>query len=140
MSTNYNNNDSGSRNKEKLIYPELSYLLTGICFDTHNACGRFAREKQYCDFLEEKFKGLKINYKREHNISSGNIVDFMVEEKIILEVKAKKLINQEDFYQLQRYLQSSNKRLGLLVNFRNRYLKPVRIVRIDTDARKKFFN
>jgi len=39
---------------------------------------------------------------------------------------------------VQRYLQTANLKLGLLVNFRNRYLKPVRIVKIETDARHKF--
>ncbi|MGA2418111.1 MAG: GxxExxY protein [Candidatus Staskawiczbacteria bacterium] len=129
MNTNYTN---------KLIYPELSYILTGICFDVHNSNGRFAREKQYCDLLEQKLKELKINYNREYNIGDGNLVDFLVDDKIILEAKAKRLMGREDFYQLQRYLQSSGKQLGLLVNFRNRYLKPIRIIRIDTDTRKKF--
>ncbi len=131
MNTNYTN---------KLIYPELSYILTGVCFDIHNSQGRFAREKQYCDLMEQKLKELKINYNREYNVGDGNFVDFLVDDKIIVEAKAKRLIGKEDFYQLQRYLQSSKKQLGLLVNFRNRYLKPIRIIRIDTNAKKKFIN
>ncbi|OGZ70659.1 MAG: hypothetical protein A3F47_00165 [Candidatus Staskawiczbacteria bacterium RIFCSPHIGHO2_12_FULL_38_11] len=136
MNTNYTNGEV--KEDGKLIYPELSYILTGICFDTHNASGRFAREKQYCDLIEQKLKEKKISYIREFDIGNGNIVDFVVEDKVILEAKAKRLVEREDFYQLQRYLQFSGKRLGLLVNFRNRYLKPTRIIRIDTDARKKF--
>ena len=86
----------------------------------------------------QELKEKKISYIREFDIGNGNIVDFVVEDKVILEAKAKRLVEREDFYQLQRYLQFSGKRLGLLVNFRNRYLKPTRIIRIDTDARKKF--
>lgn len=122
----------------KLIYPELSYTLTGICFSVHNKTGRFAREKQYCDLIEEKLKELKIPYEREYSTKDGNRIDFLIDGKIILAVKAKRIVLKEDFYQLQRYLQSLNKKLGLIVNFRNRYLKPIRIVRIDTDAKKKF--
>lgn len=48
------------------------------------------------------------------------------------------MILRDDYYQLQRYLQSTQKKLGLLVNFRYRYLKPLRIVKIDTDMRTKF--
>lgn len=133
MDTN-NTNTNG-----KLIYPELSYLITGICFSVHNQLGRFAREKQYSDLIEDKLKELKIPYEREFQIKkTGNIVDFWVDSKIILEIKAKRFILKEDYYQLQRYLQMLNKKLGLLVNFRNRYLKPIRIIRIDTDTRHKF--
>jgi len=124
---------------QKLIHPELSYTVTGICFAAHNELGRFGREKQYCDFLEVKFKEIGLSCKREYAIGdTGNIVDFLVDDKIVLEAKSKRLLNKEDFYQTQRYLQSLDKKLGLLVNFRNRYLKPVRIIRIETDARKRF--
>ncbi|MEK9134859.1 MAG: GxxExxY protein [Patescibacteria group bacterium] len=123
----------------KLIYPELSYLITGICFEAHNKLGRYAREKQYGDLLEQKFKEIKIPYKRELRIfKTGNTIDFLIDDKILLELKAKPLIVKEDYYQTQRYLQSLNIKLALLINFRNRYLKPNRIIRIDTDIKNKF--
>lgn len=131
-----NTNDTNKRNK--LIYPELSYTITGICFEVHNNAGRFAKEKQYGDFLENKLNLLNVPYVREYKIGNGNIVDFFIDGKIFLEIKAKRLILKEDFYQTQRYLQFSGAKLALLVNFRNRYLKPVRIVRIDTSAKSKF--
>ncbi|MDP3004178.1 MAG: GxxExxY protein [Candidatus Azambacteria bacterium] len=124
---------------KKIIYPELSYTITGICFDIHNKIGRYAREKQYCDSIEEKLTEIKLPYKREQIVgSTGNKIDFLIDEKIVLEIKAKRYLLKEDYYQLQRYLQVLNKRLGLLVNFRNRFIKPSRIVKIDTDAKNKF--
>ncbi|MFQ5865793.1 MAG: GxxExxY protein [bacterium] len=125
--------------KGKLIYPELSYKITGICFDVHNELGRYSREKQYCDLLERKLKEANLHYEREYAVGdTGNRVDFLIENKIILEAKARDFIIKDDYYQIQRYLQSLDKKLGLLVNFRNRYLKPKRIVRIDTDVKDKF--
>jgi len=133
------NNTNKKVNKDKLIFPALSYMLTGICFDVHNALGRFSKEKQYCDILEEKLKNSNIPYERELRVkNTGNILDFLIDSKIVMEVKAKKILLKEDYYQLQRYLQILNIKLGLLINFRNRYLKPARIIKIDTDARKKF--
>ncbi|MBI5912971.1 GxxExxY protein [Candidatus Azambacteria bacterium] len=125
--------------KNKIICPELSYLLTGICFDVHNTKGRFLREKQYGDEIELRLKEAGLPYIREASIEkTGNIIDFIIDEKIILEIKAKRLLEKGDFYQTQRYLQITNFKLGLLVNFRNRYLKPVRIIKIETDNRHKF--
>lgn len=129
-----------SNNKNsKLIYPELSYVITGICFAVHNELGRYCREKQYGNLMEEKLNEIKLPFKREFTIGdTGNIVDFLIDNKIILEFKVKQLILKEDFYQIQRYLQASGIKLGLIINFRNRYLKPIRIIRIDTPAKDRF--
>ena len=128
------------KDTNKLIYPELSYRRNGLFFQVRNQLGRFCREKQYVDLLEEllKFEGIK--YRREVKVrDSGNIIDFVVEELIVIEIKAKPIIEKKDYYQAQRYLQATGLRLGLLVNFNCRYVKPVRVVRIDTDVRKKFY-
>jgi GxxExxY protein len=113
----------------KVIFPELSYAITGICFEVHNQIGRFAKEKQYGNLLEELLRERNIIYLREYRVQqTGNIVDFLIEDKIIIEIKAKRFILKQDFYQTQRYLTASNLKLGLIVNFRNRYIKPIRIL------------
>ncbi len=116
----------------KVIYPNLSYDLVGIFLEAHKELGLYGREKQYADIIEEKLKNRKIAYKRELAISnSGNILDFLIEEKIILELKAKRALTPEDYRQVQHYLQETQMRLGYLVNFREKIIKPIRIVRID---------
>jgi len=105
-----------------VIYPDLSYKLTGILFAVHNEMGCYAREKQYGDSLEKKLNENAINYKRELPISnSGNIIDFIIDNKIILEIKAKRILTKDDYNQTQRYLQETQLKLGMLVNFRNKY-------------------
>ncbi len=116
----------------KVIYPELSYLITGILFAVHNELGQYAREKQYGDLLEKKFKEIKLPYKREVSIAdSGNILDFIVDSKIVLELKSVRMITRDNYRQIQNYLHQTGLQLGILVNFRSTYLKPNRIVRID---------
>ncbi len=122
-----------------LIYPELSYIITGICFDAHNELGRYAREKQYGDYLASKFKSINFPFLREIEIAStNNRIDFIVANKILLELKNKRIITKEDYCQVQRYLQACDIKLGLLINFRTQYLKPIRIVKIETANANKF--
>jgi len=55
--------------------------------------GRYCREKQYCDLLDHKLNEIKLPFKREFNIiDTGNIIDFLIANKIIIEVKAKQFI------------------------------------------------
>lgn len=120
----------------KLIFPELSYEITGILFKIHNELGRFLNEKQYADAVEKMLKEEKIKYEREKDLpvsfegeqKGRNKVDFVLENKIILELKAKRVVPREDYYQVKRYLEAANLKLGLLVNFRDKYLKPKRIL------------
>ena len=85
-----------------LIYPELSYLIVGICFSAHNELGPYAKEKYYANLIENKLKESQISFKRELIIGdTGNITDFIIEKKIILEVKAKRILTKDDYFQLQ---------------------------------------
>lgn len=128
-----------ANNTNKVVLLKLSYIITGICFEVHNELGKFSREKQYCDLIESKLKDKKIPYKREYIVGkTGNRVDFLVNGEIVLEAKTKYFVTKDDYYQTQRYLQALNIKLGLLVNFRNSYIRPKRIIRIDTDVKKKF--
>lgn len=99
----------------------------------------FAREKQYGDFIEKLMKQKEIDYKREYQVEgTGNRVDFFVENKIILELKTKKFLSRDDYYQVQRYLQTFDVKLGILVNFRSKSIRPKRIIRIDTPNRVNY--
>ena len=138
MHANLTNNGDGKEG-EKIIYRELSYVINGILFSIHNAIGRFGREKQYGDALEMELKSKGVIYEREKPISlekveneRTNIADFVIADKILIELKAKPFITKEDYMQTQRYLQASGYKLGLLVNFRNKFLKPIRIIRVNS--------
>lgn len=122
--------------KDKILYPELSYKVCGLCFSIHNKLGRFRNEKSYADALEQSFKDNRIKYSREYALKPSfigeakrrNVPDFIVEESVIIDLKAKRIILKEDYYQMKRYLTSSNKKLGLIINFRSKYLSPKRVL------------
>ena len=119
-----------------LLYPDISYRITGLCYKVHNDLGRFCSERQYADALERFFVAHKIPFLREYNLETlgkemkGSFVDFLVEDKIIIDLKAKKFITKEDYYQMLRYLTGSGLKLGLIVNFRNTYLRPKRVINV----------
>lgn len=121
----------------KLLYPELSYKITGILFGVHNELGRFFREVQYGNALEEELKKHDIPFEREKVlplINSGNLsnrVDRCIDSKILLDIKSKKFITKDDYLQMMRYLKASQYKLGLIVNFRSTYLKPKRIINLS---------
>ena len=124
------------RISSKVLYPELSYKIYGLCFEVHNRLGRFRNEKIYADALEESLIKDNIKYQHEHALDKSfegekarrNIPDFIINDQIIIDIKAKRIITKEDYFQMKRYLVSSGKKLGIIVNFRQTYLNPKRIV------------
>lgn len=121
--------------KKKIIYKKLSFKLNGLFFDVHNQLGHYCNERQYADEFEKLLEIENIKYEREYggnalkaNIPKGNKIDFLIEEKLVIEFKAKRMLTKDDYYQVQRYLNSLDLELGILVNFRNKYLRPKRIL------------
>lgn len=119
-----------------IIHKDLSYLINGILFEVHNEIGRFANEKQICDLIEMKLIEHKVDYKREFVLPNINQeeqvgrhrVDFLIDNKIVLEIKYRRYFTKDDYNQMLRYLTTLNLALGILVNFRDSRLHPHRII------------
>jgi len=119
-----------------IVYKDLSYKIGGIILKVHKELGPYCSEKQCGDRIEYYFKLENIPYQREFVIPISfegerhgrNKADFMVADKIILEIKTIRILTPECYYQMQRYLKATNKKLGILVNFRDKYIKPKRIL------------
>ena len=62
---------------------------------------------------------------------TGNKADFLVKERVLLEFKAKRFLQEADFRQMQRYLQATGIKLGILVNFGGMRVQAERVVLID---------
>ena len=121
---------------EGLICPEESFYILGLCFTIQNKLGSNLKEKPYGDALEMLFSRDRKKSFREYEIKipfgdgviGGNRVDFLFENKILIDLKAKKYITKEDYRQMIRYLEASNLILGIVINFRGSKVTYKRVV------------
>lgn len=85
---------------------------------------------------KKKLRDQKIPYQREVILPQSfegerigrNRVDFLIGDKIIIEIKTKRVLGREDYYQARRYQNSLGCKLTLLVNFHQRLLQIKRII------------
>jgi len=109
-----------------LIYKEEAYETVGICMEVHNELGPDLLEIVYKEAIEWELDNRFIHYEREkefhvyykkHLLRKKFNADFIVYDKIILEIKARESISNEDIAQTINYLKLSGCQLGLIVNF-----------------------
>ncbi|MCD4664463.1 MAG: GxxExxY protein [Bacteroidales bacterium] len=121
----------------KIIYKEESYQIIDKCMEVHNNLGPGFLEIVYKDALEYEFRKANIPFEREkeYEVHYKNIIlphkfyaDFVVFDKIILEVKAVNTIIDEFVARSINYLKVSGDMLALLVNFGELKLNSKRIV------------
>lgn len=111
--------------EKELIYKDLSYKVVGVLFEVYNRLGFGCQEKIYQRALAEGLKKANIPFKRENyarirfkgKIVGGYFHDFLIEGKLVLELKVGTGIYENNVNQLLAYLKDSGKRLGILVVF-----------------------
>ncbi|PLW92388.1 MAG: GxxExxY protein [Marinilabiliales bacterium] len=110
----------------KLLYEDLTYKIIGICMEVHNNLGPGFLEIVYKDALEYEFTQSGIPFEREkkYEVKYKEIflphffyADFIVFDKIVLEVKSVSELSSEFEAQCINYMKVSGNRLSLLVNF-----------------------
>ena len=120
-----------------LYREEETFKIIGICMEVHRNLGPGLLEVVYKDALEIEFKANNIPFEREKEFSieyKGVILphkfyaDFIVNEDIVLEVKAVKEFSGEHTAQVLNYMKLSDSEIGLLVNFQNKSLQHKRLV------------
>ena len=109
-----------------LIYKDESYKIIGAAMNVRRHFGYGFSEKVYQDALEVEFKKCGIPYKREfplHATYEGVVLatefvpDFICYDKIIVELKALKEIEDWCRAQTFNYTRIAGYKLGLLINF-----------------------
>ena len=124
------------KKKIDLLYEKLSYETRGAIIAVHKTLGSGHKESVYHRALREEFKKRKIKFADEKRIPIVyNKVkvgfyqpDFIIEDKIIVEIKAVSFLSGNFLEQMKHYLHGSSYRLGLLVNFGQRRAEIRRVV------------
>jgi GxxExxY protein len=95
-------------------YEVHSSLGPGLLESVYEDCLSFELSDRGLDF--ERQLVLPINYK-DHRVESGLRLDFLVENRIVLEIKAVETLKKVHTYQLLTYLKLGEFQLGFLINF-----------------------
>lgn len=120
-----------------LVYKELSYEIVGILYEVYKKLGGGYQEKYYQRAISLKLKKNNLKFKEQicidlkvENESIGKyFLDFLIEDKIILEIKAAPKFYDRDIKQVLGYLKSTNLDLGILANFNRNELVYKRILK-----------
>lgn len=131
--------------KVDLLYEDLSYQIRGAAYDVRKNYGPGHKEVLYQRAFDEEMNLRKIKYVREKPIKiyspvTGKIIasyqpDFIVDDKIIVELKALEKTPRNMIDQLYSYLRNSIYQLGFFINYSSDGVDIKRV--IYTNDRKK---
>ncbi|MBL4715944.1 MAG: GxxExxY protein [Bacteroidia bacterium] len=125
--------------RNDLVYPELSYKIVGCAYDVFNELGSGHYEKYYQKALARSLEIQKLSYteqvyyplKFQNKLIGKSFFDFLVEDKIIVEIKKDLRFSKSRIDQVLNYLNISDLKLGLLINFANDGVVFKRLVNIE---------
>ncbi len=127
----------------KLLYKEESYLIQGGAFEIYKQFRNRHKEKVYSRALIEYLKNNELIVDEEKQIPvyfqnkkvGAYVPDIVIVDKILIELKCKPDITQDDIKQFWYYLRCSNYKVGYLINFGSS--KGVQIIRRVYDTARK---
>jgi GxxExxY protein len=122
--------------KQDLIYPELSYKLVGLAYNVFNELGHGHLEKIYQKAYAKELKEAGIVFKEQapyqviykEEVIGNNYLDFLIEEKVIIELKRSDFYSKKYIDQVSNYIKVSNLKLAILINFTTNDVRIKRIV------------
>lgn len=132
--TNADNVQNNAENN--LLYEDLTYKIRGALFEVKKKLGLGHKESVYHKAIEIELEKNNISFQSEMVVPvmyEGKKVgtyqpDFIIEDKIILELKALPEIARPQIEQIWSYLKGSEYKLALLASFGSKDLEIKRIV------------
>jgi GxxExxY protein len=130
---------------QNLLYPELSYKIIGCAYEVFNEIGGGHKEIVFHKGLSAAFRNGGLTYKENlytpvkfHGETIGkNYFDFLVDEKVVVEIKSSDRFTKSQFDQLTNYLNVSNLKLGILILFTREAVKFKRVLNLDLLNKEK---
>lgn len=124
--------------KQELVYEELSFKIVGVLFEVDNQLGNGFQERYYQKAIAKEFRNREIQFKEQVHVPlmykeeklGDYYLDFVIEDKIAIEIKKDKRFSQRNITQLHAYLKASGLKLGILANFTSDGVKFKRILNI----------
>ncbi|MBG6061487.1 GxxExxY protein [Flavobacterium sp. CG_9.1] len=120
------------------LYEEDTYKIIGALMEVHKNLGKGFSEIVYKDAFEYELKtnGIFFEREKEYLVHYKDIVlnhkfyaDFVIVDKIILEIKSTESLHEKHISQCLNYLHVSGHRLAILVNFNKTSLEYKRIIK-----------
>ncbi|MBU0571414.1 MAG: GxxExxY protein [Candidatus Omnitrophica bacterium] len=116
---------ANKRHVDDLIYKDLAYKVVGCFYEVYNQLGPGFKESVYHKALATEFDLQSISYEGEKRIlikykskNAGYYTpDFVVDKKIVVEIKGVDFMPKLYETQLYYYLKGTDYKLGYIVNF-----------------------
>jgi GxxExxY protein len=118
-------NREGKMMNQEYPFSNLTEKIIGAAFKVHNRIGAGFQEKIYENALAQELTsiGLKVEQQKSLNVIYGGkpvgdfVADMLVDQCVLLELKASRALEKAHEDQLINYLKTSGIEIGLLINF-----------------------
>lgn len=120
------------------LYEEETYKIIGALMEVHKNLGKGFSEIVYKDAFEYELNNINFFFEREKEylvhykdviLNHKFYADFVVLDKIIIEIKSVNSFDEKHISQCLNYLHVSGHRLAILVNFNKTSLEYKRIIK-----------
>jgi GxxExxY protein len=136
---------------DQIPHQNLTYQIIGAAMEVHSELGPGYNEEIYQKALEIELRNRKISFEPQRSIMINfkgemvglKILDFWVEDKVVVEIKALSRMDTDHEAQVISYLKATGGEVGLLINFGvkkleyKRILPPVKVKDWRKDQRMK---
>jgi GxxExxY protein len=119
----------------QIPHQDLTYGIIGAAMEVHADLGPGYKEEIYQKALEIELRNRKIKFEPQRSIEikfkgemvGWQILDFFVDDKVVVEIRALSKLDTDHEAQIISYLKATNSEIGLLINFGTKRLEYKRI-------------